>query len=62
MLSGTPTARLTAAQVAEVQRDLILLMRKVESFSAANAGTGQPVLLRLGLAPLTEDECRNLHR
>jgi hypothetical protein len=62
MLSGTPTARLTAAQVAEVQRDLILLMRKVESFSAANAGTGQPVLLRLGLAPLTEDELRDLHR
>ncbi|WP_155299315.1 helix-turn-helix transcriptional regulator [Deinococcus kurensis] len=62
MLSGTPTARLSAAQVAEVQRDLILLMRRVESFSAANAGTGQPVLLRLGLAPLTEGELRNLHR
>lgn len=62
MLSGTPSARLTAAQVTEVQRDLILLMRKVADFTAANDGAGQPVLLRLGLAPLTEDELRGLHR
>ncbi|GGL04183.1 hypothetical protein GCM10010844_23540 [Deinococcus radiotolerans] len=62
MLSGAPTARLTGEQVVEVQRDLILLMRKVEAFHAANAGGGQPTLLRLGLAPLTEDEFRRLHR
>ncbi|NTY00095.1 hypothetical protein [Deinococcus sp. JMULE3] len=62
MLSGTPSARLTAAQVTEVQRDLILLMCKVAEFTAANDGAGQPVLLRLGLAPLTEDELLGLHR
>ncbi|WP_189071210.1 hypothetical protein [Deinococcus sedimenti] len=45
-----------------MQRDLILLMRKVADFTAANDGAGQPVLLRLGLAPLNEDELRGLHR
>lgn len=62
LLSGHPAVRLSAAQTQELQRDLIDLMRKAQAFHDANAGAGQPTLLRLGLAPLTDEEFTRLRR
>lgn len=62
MLQGFPVFRLTDDQARELQRDLILLMRKGEAYEQANAGTGRPFLLPVGIAPLTEQEAAGLHR
>ncbi|MCP2014894.1 putative transcriptional regulator [Deinococcus sp. HSC-46F16] len=62
MLQGFPVFRLTDEQARELQRDLILLMRKGEAYEEANAGGGRSFLLPLGIAPLTEEEAAGLHR
>lgn len=62
MLTAMPLLHLTAEEARELQRDLIALMRWYRVREAGGAGPRRPFLLRLGFAPLTEDEVTRLYR
>lgn len=62
ILSGTPLLYLTAGEARELQEDLIALMRKYHARGERRVIQGRPFLLRVGFAPLTEEEAVRLYR
>ena len=63
MLTGMPLCFLTGAEAREVQLDFIRLMRKAQALAQQQGDAPRrPYLLRVGLAPLTDEEARGLFR
>lgn len=62
MMQGRPLYHLTPAKAREVQLKFITLMRECQKLERQSGDQGQPFLLQVGLAPLTEDEAQGLSR